>query len=184
VNGERVGRASRGQAGPCPADAEPRAEAIQGTSPGPKEDGMSWRRAMGMALSVAILAAGCSSGMMAEKKSLYDRLGGKPAIQAVVDDFIGNVAADARINKRFANANIPRLKAQLVDQICEASGGPCKYSGMNMRDAHTGMKINDAEFGALVEDLVKSLDKFKVPAQEKQELLTALGGMKNDIVNR
>jgi hemoglobin len=152
---------------------------------GTKEDGMGWRKAVGVALSVTILATGCSSGgTMAEKKSLYDRLGGKPAIQAVVDDFIGNVAGDTRINKRFANANIPRLKAQLVDQICEASGGPCKYSGMSMKDAHTGMKINDAEFGALVEDLVKSLDKFKVPAQEKQELLTALGGMKNDIVNR
>ena len=146
---------------------------------------MGWRKAVGVALSVAILAAGCTSGgMKAEKKSLYDRLGGKPAIQAVVDDFIGNVAGDARINKRFAGANIPRLKSQLVDQICEASGGPCKYTGMNMKDAHTGMKINDAEFGALVEDLVKSLDKFKVPAPEKQELLTALGGMKNDIVNR
>jgi hemoglobin len=150
-----------------------------------REDGMGWRQAMGVALSVAMLAAGCASGGgMGEKKTLYDRLGGKPAIQAVVDDFVGNVAADTRINKRFANANVPRLKAQLVDQICEASGGPCKYSGMNMRDAHTGMKITEAEFTALVEDLVKSLDKFKVPAPEKQELLTALGGMKSDIVNR
>ena len=130
------------------------------------------------------VAAGCADGMMMEKKSLYDRLGGKPAITAVVDDFIGNVAGDGRINKRFANANIPRLKGMLVDQICGATGGPCKYTGQNMKDAHTGMKIMDAEFGALVEDLVKSLDKFKVPAQEKSELLAALGGMKGDIVNR
>jgi hemoglobin len=118
------------------------------------------------------------------QKSLYERLGAKPAITAVVDDFIGNVAGDGRINKRFANANIPRLKGMLVDQICEAAGGPCKYAGQSMKDAHTGMKITDAEFGALVEDLVKSLDKFKVGAQEKSELLGALGGMKGDIVNR
>ncbi|HET7875702.1 MAG TPA: group 1 truncated hemoglobin, partial [Methylomirabilota bacterium] len=119
-----------------------------------------------------------------EKKSLYDRLGGKPAIQAVVDDFIGNVAADGRINRRFASANIPRLKTMLVEQICDASGGPCKYTGQSMKVAHTGMKITDAEFGALVEDLVKSLDKFKVGTQEKSELLGALGGMKGDIVNQ
>ena len=119
-----------------------------------------------------------------EKRSLYDRLGGKPAIQAVVDDFIANVAADARINPRFGGANIPRLKTRLVDQICEAAGGPCKYTGQSMKVAHAGMKITDAEFTALVEDLVKSLDKFKVPAQEKNELLSALGGMKGDIVGQ
>jgi hemoglobin len=124
-----------------------------------------------------------SKGTMAQP-SLYERLGGKPAITAVIDDFVGNVAGDGRINKRFANADIPRLKSRLVDQVCEASGGPCKYTGASMRDAHTGMKITDAEFNALVEDLVKSLDKFKVPAREKNELLGALGGMKGDIVGR
>ncbi len=144
---------------------------------------MRWRPTVVMLASALILAGGCA-GQMAYKKSLYERLGGKPAIQAVVDDFIGNVAADRRINERFANANIPRLKNMLVDQICEATGGPCKYTGMSMKQAHAGMKITDAEFNALVEDLVKSLDKFKVPAQEKTELLTALGGMKPDIVNQ
>ncbi len=140
------------------------------------------------ALAAAVSMVGCSgsmdSGKMMAQPSLYERLGGKPAITAVVDDFIGNVAGDTRINKRFADTNIPRLKTMLVDQICEASGGPCKYTGRSMRDAHTGMKITDAEFGALVEDLVKSLDKFKVPAKEKNELLGALGSMKGDIVGR
>ena len=146
---------------------------------------MRWRQALGVVAAVAVLAAGCAgSGQMMEKKSLYDRLGGKPAITAVVDDFIGNVAGDPRINQRFANANIPRLKTLLVDQICQASGGPCKYAGQTMKDSHTGMRITDAEFDALVEDLVKSLDKFKVPAPEKNELLSALGGMKGDIVGR
>ena len=147
---------------------------------------MRWRQAIGTLMAVGGLAAGCASGdsMMMQKKSLYDRLGGKPAIQAVVDDFIGNVAADGRINQRFASANIPRLKTMLVDQICEASGGPCKYTGQSMKAAHGGMKITDAEFNALVEDLVKSLDKFKVSAPEKNDLLGALGGMKGDIVNQ
>lgn len=146
------------------------------------------RRTMVAMLAAGMLAAGCSSAMdskgMTAQGSLYERLGSKPAITAVVDDFIGNVAGDSRINKRFAHADIPRLKARLVDQVCEASGGPCKYTGASMRDAHTGMKITDAEFNALVEDLVKSLDKFKAPAREKNELLGALGGMKPDIVDR
>jgi hemoglobin len=151
---------------------------------------MTWRRTMGTLVAMAALVAGCAGGgmqgdkMAMEKKSLYDRLGGKPAITAVVDDFIGNVAGDTRINKRFANADIPRLKRMLVDQICQASGGPCTYTGASMRDAHKGMKITDAEFNALVEDLVKSLDKFKVGAQEKNDLLGALGGMKPDIVDQ
>jgi hemoglobin len=134
----------------------------------------------------AVMAAGCASmesGTM-EQRSLYDRLGGKPAISAVVDDFIGNVAADGRINKRFAGTDIPHLKVMLGDQICEASGGPCKYKGRSMSDAHAGMRITDAEFTALVEDLVKSLDRFKVPAREKSELLGALGGMKSQIVGK
>ena len=102
----------------------------------------------------------------------------------MVDDFLGNVGGDTRINKRFAGTDLPRLKTLLVDQICAASGGPCTYTGRSMRDAHAGMNITDAEFGALVEDLVKSLDTFKVPAREKQELLGALGGMKPDIVGK
>jgi hemoglobin len=150
---------------------------------------MRWRRTIGTLVAVATLVAGCGGGMQGDKtvmenKSLYDRLGGTPAITAVVDDFIGNVAGDARINKRFAGADVPRLKAKLVEQICEATGGPCKYTGASMVDAHRGMNISDAEFTALVEDLVKSLDRFKVPAQEKTELLTALGGMKPQIVGR
>jgi hemoglobin len=134
---------------------------------------------------VALGVVGCTSmsDQMAPK-SLYDRLGGKPAITAVVDDFIGNVAGDGRINQRFVGANIPRLKMMLVDQICQAAGGPCTYTGKSMLEAHKGMGIKDADFTALVEDLVKSLDTFKVRAQEKNELLGALGGMKPQIVGQ
>ncbi len=139
------------------------------------------------ALAVAASIAACSS-MESMKpmqdQSLYTRLGGKPAITAVVDDFIGNVAADSRINGRFANANIPHLKMELVDQICAASGGPCTYTGKDMMSAHRGMNIRGPEFDALVEDLVKTLDKFKVPAKEKGELLGALGPMKPAIVGQ
>jgi hemoglobin len=146
---------------------------------------MRWRGLIGGVTAAALLVAGCAGGMMGEKKApLYDRLGGRPAIQAVVDDFIGNVAADARINNRFAGAPIGKLKTNLVDQICEATGGPCKYTGQNMKSVHAGMQITDAEFDALVEDLSKSLDKLKVAEAEKGELLTALGKMRKDVVGQ
>jgi hemoglobin len=72
----------------------------------------------------------------------------------------------------------------LTEQICAGTGGPCKYSGKNMKEAHTGMKITEDEFTALVEDLKKSLDKFKVPASEQQDLIGVLGPMKPDIVGQ
>jgi len=142
--------------------------------------------AIAMAVTFAALA-GCASTAQksaSSDKSLYDRLGGKPAIVAVVDDFVANVAADSRINGRFANADIGHLKAQLVDQICAGTGGPCKYTGKDMKAAHAGMRIQEAEFGALVEDLGKSLDKFKVPKREQSDLVVILGPMKGDVVNQ
>ncbi len=115
-------------------------------------------------LFAALLLVACQDMGMKPMtdKSLYDRLGGKSAITAVVDDFVGNVAADQRINGFFAKANIPRLKGT----------------------AHKGMGIADADFNALVEDLVKTLNKFNVPAKEQGELLGILGPLKPQIVGQ
>lgn len=141
------------------------------------------------AAALAAGLAGCQSmdmhkGMMAPQASLYDRLGGQPAITAVVDDFVGNVGADDRINRFFAHTDIPRLKKLLVEQICAGTGGPCMYTGRDMKTTHKGMNISDADFDALVGDLVKSLDKFKVPDKEKNDLLAVLGPMKPQIVGQ
>lgn len=154
---------------------------------------MKLYRLIGLAAVAAVLSAGCAgmqgdqgmaSGGMTPKMSLYTRLGGSPAITAVVDDFVANVAADSRINGRFANANVPRLKVLLVEQVCQATGGPCTYTGRDMRSAHAGMGITDGEFNALVEDLVKSLDKFHVAEEDKNELLALLGGLKSQVVGQ
>jgi hemoglobin len=122
-------------------------------------------------------------------KSLYDRLGGKTAIVAVVDEFVANCAADARINKFFAATaadknRLATFKSNLVDQICEASGGPCKYKGKDMKSAHAGLGIANADFNALVEDLTKALDKFKVGKAEQDQLLGVLGPMRPQIVEK
>ena len=134
-------------------------------------------------LSVVAVLVGCAGTERIQAgKSLYDRLGGKPSISSVVDQFVVTVAADTRINGRFATTDIQKLKSHLVDQACMVTGGPCIYSGRDMKTAHAGMKISHGDFRALVEDLVKALDMFKVPAQEKRELLGLLGPMEKDIV--
>jgi hemoglobin len=141
------------------------------------------------AILVGMSTIGALGQGMAKEKPLYDRLGGKSGITAVVDDFVARVAGDARINKFFAataadTARLNAFKGKLVDQICQASGGPCTYSGKDMKTAHQGMGIAAADFNALVEDLVAALDKYKVGAHEKDQLLGALGPMKADIVER
>jgi len=115
-------------------------------------------------------------------KSLYDRLGGQGAITAVVEEFVTRTTTDARIKERFFNTDATNLKKQLVDFVCQATGGPCKYGGRDMQTAHAGMDLVDEEFNALVEDLVGALDKFKVPEKEKSELLGALGPLKPQMV--
>lgn len=142
------------------------------------------------ALAAAMLVAGATAfgatGAAAQtmSKSLYERLGGTTAITAVVDDFVANVAADRRINKFFAHTDIARLKFLLVQQICAGTGGPCMYTGRDMRTVHAGMGIRSRHFNALVQDLGKTLNKFKVPRKEQGELVAILAPMKRDIVTR
>ncbi len=140
-------------------------------------------------VGVVLLVVFTGTVGLAQQKSLYDRLGGKKAIVAVVDEFVARVAADKRINGFFAATvadpkRLAKFKGNLVDLVCQGSGGPCKYTGKNMKTAHKGMGISGADFNALVEDLVGALDKFKVGAKEKNELLALLGPMKTDIVEK
>ena len=139
--------------------------------------------AVGALAAVLALGACTMHDAPKENASLYDRLGGKPAIEAVVGQFLQNVVADDRINGFFANVDAADLQTKLVDQICEASGGPCTYTGRDMATTHKGLGITDDHFNALVEDLVAALDQFNVPEREKNELLGALGPMKGDIVD-
>jgi len=142
-----------------------------------------------LTLAVAVSGSADLTAQTGAKKSLYDSLGGRTAIVKVVDDFVGNCAADARINSFFAaTAKDPKrmaaFKTNLVNQICEASGGPCKYTGKDMKTAHAGMGISNTHFDALVEDLQKTLNTFKVAAADQKTLLGVLGPMRSQIVER
>ena len=118
----------------------------------------------------------------AADKPLFDRLGGLPAVTAVVDEFVNRTTTDPRIKYRFFNTNAANLKKLLVEFVCVAAGGPCTYSGRDMGTAHAGMDLADDEFTALVEDLVAAMDKFSVPDREKGEVLGALGPLKPTMV--
>lgn len=123
--------------------------------------------------------------MMAEK-SLYERLGGESAVTAVIDDFVGRAASNPKVNffrdGKFKNTDVPKLKKHLVQFVSMATGGPSKYEGRDMKTSHAGMKITNAEFGAIAGDLSATLDQFKVPAKEKNELMTIVSGTKGAIV--
>ena len=115
-------------------------------------------------------------------KSLLERLGGSDAITAVVEDFRDRCGGDSRINAKFARTDMARLTSMLIDQVTEASGGPAKYSGRDMKAAHADMSVTTGEFNALVEDLVATMNKFGVGKAEQDELLGILGPLKSDIV--
>ena len=99
--------------------------------------------------------------------SLYERLGGLDSITAVVDSFVARCAGDDRISRKFGRTDVPRLKRMLVDQVCEAAGGPCHCTGRGMRETHDGMEVTAGEFDALVVDLVATLDEFDVQKPEQ-----------------
>ena len=123
----------------------------------------------------------------AQEKSLYDRLGGYNAVAAVVDDFIGRLVGDKRFERFFtghSKDSLKRIRMHIIDQLCEATGGPCNYTGRTMKASHEGLGISEDDWKAAVDHLVATLDKFKVPKREKDELLGAVSKFKNDIVDK
>lgn len=113
---------------------------------------------------------------------LYVRLGGQPVLVAVVDDFVSMVKSDRRVNRRFRNADLVHLKASLLDQFCAVAGGPCQYTGKSMNEAHKGMRISDAEFNAVVQDLRRSLSLHNVTIELQSEVVALLEPMRDDVV--
>ena len=122
-----------------------------------------------------------------QEKSLYERVGGYNALAAVVDDFIGRLVADKQFEKFFIGHSIDskkRIRQHILDQFCAATGGPCVYTGRDMKTTHGGLGITEADWDAAAKHLAASLDKFKVPEKEKGELLAFVTTLKKDIVEK
>ena len=154
---------------------------------------LSWSRfvllvvALSLVASSAVFAQGKMDKEMPKEKSLYQRLGGYDAIAAVVDDFIGRLVADKALSHFFGGASTSSQKhfrQLLVDQVCAVTGGPCVYIGRDMKTAHSGLGITEAEWQAGVKDIVAALDKFKVPQKEKDDLIAIIATTKSDIVEK
>ena len=139
----------------------------------------------GVVLSLLLLTG--SSVARAQEKSLYERIGGYNALAAVVDDFVGRLVADKQFEKFFAGASNDskkRIRQHILDQFCAATGGPCAYTGRDMKTSHTGLGITNADWDAAAKHLSASLDKFKVPEKEKGEILAFVTSLKKDIVEK
>ena len=122
-----------------------------------------------------------------QAKTLYARLGGYDAIAAVVDDFVGRLVADKRFTKFFvghSEDSLKKIRMHVIDQLCAAAGGPCNYTGRDMRTSHHGLGITGEDWDASAKHLVESLDKFKVPKAEQDELLGVVSSLKKDIVDK
>ena len=126
------------------------------------------------------------SGQM-QSATLYQRLGGYDALAAVTDDFIGRLIGDPQLSRFFTGFSTDskvRIRQHIVDFLCAATGGPCKYAGRDMKTAHTGLNISETDWNVTVKHLTATLDKFKVPDREKNEVLQAIAAQKTDIVGR
>ena len=119
--------------------------------------------------------------------SLYKRLGGYDAIAAVTDDFLGRLAADKQMSRFFVGVSadsLRKLRQHVLDQLCEASGGPCYYFGRSMKTVHAGLGITESDWQITVKHLTATVDKFKVPDKERNEILTLFASLKSDIVEK
>lgn len=116
--------------------------------------------------------------------ALYQQLGGKAGISKIVDDFLPIVLADARIKDAFKDADIERLGMLLTEQFCDLSGGPCKYSGKDMKSAHKDMAITNAHFNALAEDLQMAMEKNNIPSRAQNKLIAKLAPMQRTVVTK
>ena len=121
---------------------------------------------------------------------LYDRLGGVYSIATVVDDFIERLLVNDTLNANpainQARSRVPKagLKFHVTALVCAATGGPCRYTGRAMKESHQQLKITEGQWQAMLTDFQKTLDKFKVPAKEQQELISIIDSTKMDIVAR
>lgn len=141
------------------------------------------RRAF-LAASLSAMLAGCASAPAAPPATLYERLGGEDGIAAITEGLLARSADDPRIRDDFAEADIVHLYTMLNEHLCALSGGPCTYSGRDMRAAHIGLGLTEADFNALVENLVDTMTERGVPIAAQNELLAILAPMRGDVIRR
>ena len=137
--------------------------------------------ALGAVLAPPAFAQG-TAAMATAPAGLYQALGEKPGITRLMDDFVNRVVKDPRIGGHFKDVKPAALKESLTDQICQLSGGPCKYEGADMKSAHADMDITKGHFNALVEVLQSAMDAQGIPFAQQNRLLALLAPMHRDVI--
>lgn len=132
----------------------------------------------GLATSASAQSMAATSG----NSALYQAFGEKAGLVKLMDDFVPRLQADPRLAEAFKKANVENLKMQLVNQICQVSGGPCEYKGADMKTAHNSMDITKTDFNALVEVLQKSMDAQGISFSNQNQLLAKLAPMHRDVI--
>ncbi|HEY9142856.1 MAG TPA: group 1 truncated hemoglobin [Arenimonas sp.] len=132
-------------------------------------------------LALAGLLAACAGNP--PRDGLYAQFGGQAGVEALVEEFLVRLLEDERINAQFAETDLVNLNDRLVEQFCVELGGPCTYTGRDMADSHAGLGITEADFNALVEDLVDAMDARGIPRAAQNRLLARLAPMHGDIVS-
>lgn len=134
-----------------------------------------------LAVLASLILTGCQNVRSEPDDSLYLQLGARAGIADVVEDLLYLIVDDTRINYQFKGINVAQFHRNLTDQLCELSGGPCQYSGRQMRESHAAMGITDTQFNALVEDLILAMEENDVPTTAQNRLIKALIPMYPDI---
>ena len=116
--------------------------------------------------------------------ALYEDMGGQTGIDRLVDDATARFLADPRVGKTFDDTNMVRFKKMLADQLCQLTGGPCEYKGHDMKTAHHGLAVNQAQFNALAEDLQDAMEAVGVSYHTQNRLMALLAPMQRDVVSR
>jgi hemoglobin len=126
----------------------------------------------------------CSFVPTARADTLFEQIGGEPVLKSAVDEFAKIILDDKRINFAFAGTNMDIFKSRLYSQLCDLSGGGCKYTGRDMHTAHAKLDVTNTEFNALAEDLYKAMDKVGVSYRVQNKLVALLAPMQKDIVKK
>lgn len=116
--------------------------------------------------------------------SLYERIGGEAAVDAAVDLFYRKVLSDDRISKYFDTVDMDRQRAKQKAFLTFAFGGPNSYSGKDMRAAHAKLKLSEADFNAVMENLGNTLTELNVPGELIAEAAAIAMSVKNDVLNK
>lgn len=130
----------------------------------------------------ALAQSNATAYPVAPAAGLYQAFGEKAGLQALMDDFVQRLAADAAIGDQFKTTNLQNLSRLLTEQTCQLAGGPCQYSGRDMVQSHAGLNITPAHFNRLVEVLQASMDAKGIPFTRQNQMLALLAPMHRDVI--